>query len=64
MFQLMLTDNDSEFADEAAVATLLGETAGETKLYYCGGRRAGQKGGCEKNRVELRNAAQGAGPQV
>lgn len=54
MFQLMLTDNDSEFADEAAVATLLGETAGETKLYYCGGRRAGQKGGCEKNRVELR----------
>ena len=50
----MLTGNGSEFAEGAAAAALLGEAAGETRLYYCDGRRAGQKGGSEKNRVELR----------
>lgn len=54
VFGLVLTDNGSEFADEGAIAALLGEAAGETRLYYCEGRRADQKGGCEKNHVEVR----------
>lgn len=54
VFRLVLTDNGSEFADEAAIAALLGEGEGETRLFYCEGRRADQKGGCEKNHVELR----------
>ena len=54
VFRLVLTDNGSEFADEAAIAALLGEAAGETRLFYCEGRRADQKGGCEKNHVEIR----------
>ena len=54
VFRLVLTDNGSEFADEAAIAALLGEAEGETRLFYCEGRRADQKGGCEKNHVELR----------
>ena len=54
VFGLVLTDNGSEFADEGAIGALLGEAAGETRLYYCEGRRADQKGGCEKNHVEVR----------
>ena len=54
VFRLVLTDNGSEFADEAAIAALLGEAEGETRLFYCEGRRADQKGGCEKNHVEIR----------
>lgn len=54
VFGLVLTDNGPEFADEGAIAALLGEAAGETRLYYCEGRRADQKGGCEKNHVEVR----------
>ena len=54
VFRLVLTDNGSEFADEAALAGLLGEAGGETRLYYCEPRRADQKGGCERNHVEIR----------
>lgn len=54
VFRLVLTDNGSEFADEAAIAALLGEAPGETRLFYCEPRRADQKGGCERNHVELR----------
>ena len=54
VFGLVLTDNGSEFADEAAIAGLLGEGAGETRLFYCDPRRADQKGGCERSLVELR----------
>ena len=54
VFRLVLTDNGGEFADEAAIAALLGEAGGETRLFYCEPRRADQKGGCEKNHVELR----------
>lgn len=43
-----------EFADEAGIAALLGEGGGETRLYYCESRRADQKGGCERNHVEMR----------
>lgn len=54
VFRLVLTDNGSEFSDEDALAALLGEGAGETRLFYCEPRRADQKGGCERNHVELR----------
>lgn len=54
VFRLVATDNGGEFSDEAAIAALFGERAGETRLYYCDPARADQKGGCEKNHVELR----------
>ena len=54
VLRLVLTDNGGEFADEAGIAALLGEREGETRLFYCDGRRADQKGGCEKNHVEVR----------
>lgn len=54
VFRLVVTDNGGEFADEAAIASLLGEGDGETRLYYCDPSRADQKGGCEKNHVEVR----------
>ena len=54
VFRLVLTDNGSEFSDGDAIAALLGEAAGETRLFYCEPRRADQKGGCERNHVELR----------
>lgn len=53
-FSLVLTDNGSEFSDEDAIATVLGEQEGETRLFYCDSRRADQKGACEKNHVEIR----------
>ena len=53
VFRLVLTDNGSEFSDEGAIAALLGEAEGETRLCYCEPRRADQKGGCERNHVEL-----------
>lgn len=54
VFRLVLTDNGSEFADERAIASLLCEAEGETRLFYCDPRRADQKGGCEKNHTEVR----------
>lgn len=54
VFRLVITDNGAEFADEAAIAALLGEGDGETRLFHCDPRRADQKGGCEKNHVEIR----------
>lgn len=54
VFGLVLTDNGSEFADEAALAGALGERAGETRLFYCDPRQSQQKGACEKNHVEIR----------
>lgn len=50
---LVATDNGGEFADEGAVAALLGEREGETRLYCCDPARADQKGGCEKNHEEI-----------
>ena len=38
------TDNGAEFSDEAAIAALLGEGPGETRLFYCDPRRSDQKG--------------------
>ena len=54
LFGAVLTDNGAEFADEAAIAALLGERAGETRLFYCDPRQSQQKGACEKNHVEIR----------
>lgn len=53
-FGAVLTDNGSEFADEDAIAALLGERDGETRLFYCDPRQSQQKGACEKNHVEIR----------
>ena len=50
----VLTDNGSEFADEGAIAALIGERDGETRLFYCDPRQSQQKGACEKNHVEIR----------
>ena len=35
VFRAVLTDNGTEFSDEAAIAALLGEGPGETRLFYC-----------------------------
>lgn len=53
-FGAVLTDNGSEFADEGAIAALIGERDGETRLFYCDPRQSQQKGACEKNHVEIR----------
>ena len=49
-----LTDNGAEFSDEGAIAALIGEEPGETRLFYCDPRRSDQKGACERNHVEIR----------
>ena len=54
VFRAVLTDNGAEFSDEGAVAALLGEGPGETRLFYCDPRRSDQKGACERNHVEIR----------
>ena len=54
VFRLVLTDDGPESADEGEIAAPLGELPGETRLFCCDPRRADQKGGCERNRVEIR----------
>ena len=54
VFRAVLTDNGAEFADEGAIAALLGEREGETRLFYCDPRQSQQKGACERNHVEIR----------
>lgn len=54
VFGAVLTDNGSEFADEGAIAALIGERDGETRLFYCDPRQSQQKGACERNHVEIR----------
>lgn len=54
VFRAVLTDNGPEFSDEGAIAALLGEGRGETRLFYCDPRRSDQKGACERNHVEIR----------
>jgi hypothetical protein len=49
-----LANTGAEFSDEAAIAALLGEGPGETRLFYCDPRRSDQKGACERNHVEIR----------
>lgn len=54
VFRAVLTDNGTEFSDERAIADLVGEGPGETRLFYCDPRRSDQKGACERNHVEIR----------
>ena len=54
VFRAVLTDNGAELSDEGAIADLVGEGPGETRLFYCDPRRSDQKGACERNHVELR----------
>lgn len=54
VFRAVLTDNGAEFSDEGAIAGLIGEEPGETRLFYCDPRRSDQKGACERNHVEIR----------
>ena len=54
VFRAVLTDNGAEFSDEAAIAALLGEGPGETRLFYCDPGRSDQKGARERNHVEIR----------
>lgn len=42
-FGAVLTDNGSEFADEGAIAALIGERDGETRLFYCDPGRASRR---------------------
>jgi IS30 family transposase len=54
IFQCVLTDNGSEFADDISIAQAFGESVGHTTLFFCDPRQSQQKGACEKNHVELR----------
>lgn len=55
MFGLVLTDNGAEFSDCAAIErSALPGAAKRCSVYYCDARQSQQKGGCERNHVELR----------
>lgn len=54
VFRAVLTDNGAEFSGEGAIAALIGEGPGETRLFYCDPGRSDQKGACERNHVEIR----------
>lgn len=55
LFSLLLTDNGAEFADCAGIErSALDPSARRCTAYYCDARQSQQKGGCERNHVELR----------
>lgn len=55
LFPLILTDNGAEFADCGGIErSALDPSAGRCSVYYCDARQSQQKGGCERNHVELR----------
>lgn len=54
LFGLVLADNGVEFADVKALERSAFEGASRTQVYYCDVRQSQQKGGCERNHVELR----------
>lgn len=55
LFPLLLTDNGAEFADcEGIERSALDPAAKRCSVYYCDARQSQQKGGCERNHVELR----------
>lgn len=55
LFGLILTDNGAEFSDVCALErSALPGKAARCKVYYCDVRQSQQKGGCERNHVELR----------
>lgn len=51
---LVLTDNGCEFSDTEALERSAFHGTARTKVYYCDTRQSQQKGGCERNHVELR----------
>lgn len=55
MFGLILTDNGAEFSDwESLERSCLPGKGARCRVYYCDVRQSQQKGGCERNHVELR----------
>ena len=55
LFPLLLTDNGAEFAGcEGIERSALDPAAKRCSVYYCDARQSQQKGGCERNHVELR----------
>lgn len=55
LFGLFLTDNGSEFADcDGIERSALDPSARRCSVYYCDVRQSQQKGGCERNHVEVR----------
>ena len=55
LFPLLLTDNGAEFADCGGIErSSLDPAAGRCSVFYCDARQSQQKGGCERNHVELR----------
>jgi IS30 family transposase len=53
LFSLMLTDNGGEFSDPEALEASF-PSGRRCQVYYCDARQSQQKGGCERNHVELR----------
>lgn len=51
---LVLTDNGTEFSDTGALERSVSHGTARTAVYYCDVRQSQQKGGCERNHVELR----------
>lgn len=54
LFGLFLTNNGAEFSDTEALERSAFHGTARCKVYYCDIRRSQQKGGCERNHVELR----------
>ena len=55
LFPLLLTDNGAEFADCGGIErSSLDPAARRCSAFYCDARQSQQKGGCERNHVELR----------
>lgn len=54
LFGLILTDNGTEFSDHAGIERSSPAGGGRCSVYYCDVRQSQQKGGCERNHVELR----------
>lgn len=55
LFPLLLTDNGAEFADcEGIERSSLDPAARRCSVFYCDARQSQQKGGCERNHVEVR----------
>lgn len=54
LFGLILTDNGCEFSDAEALERSAFHGPARAKVYYCDVRQSQQKGGCERNHVELR----------
>lgn len=55
LFPLLLTDNGAEFADcEGIERSSIDPAARRCSVFYCDARQSQQKGGCERNHVEVR----------